>query len=241
MNKELFAERLVALRKQKGYENQNQLAAAYNREFPPKRKDDSEGNTGSGILGTIKHYENPNYLGSPKLDKVDNICDLLGCDIDYLTGRIDYKTHNLEYISEYTGLSEEAVEIISTGKSEFGEPSLETQFIDALLTSTLFKKRFLKTMIDLYLLKQTAIKGIRESQEATYSSKEESDQIKQMLQDSYKAIRFSILDYSDACLELLYSLLDIKQIMEELQNEIDSIPRKRVEYLTNKTEERKGE
>lgn len=113
MNKELFAERLKAKRKEKGYSNPNQFADAYNKKFPPKRKDDSGGNIGSGILGTIKHYENASYTKSmPSLDKVINMCDLLGCDIDYLAGRLDYETHNVEFISQYTGLSEEAVSFL---------------------------------------------------------------------------------------------------------------------------------
>lgn len=114
MDKELFSRRLEELRKAKGYSSQYKLAEAYELMFPTKRKVESDGNTGyGGILGTIKHYENPNYKeSSPTLEKVDNICTLLECDIDYLTGRIDYQSHDLQFICQYTGLSPQAVELL---------------------------------------------------------------------------------------------------------------------------------
>lgn len=40
------------------------------------------------------------------------MCDLLGCDVDYLIGRLDEKSHNTSFISQYTGLSEEAIEVL---------------------------------------------------------------------------------------------------------------------------------
>lgn len=122
MNKDLFSERLKALRKERGFNNPNQFADAYNKRFPPKRKDDAGGNEKSGILGTIKHYENPNYTKSmPSLDKVINMCELLGCDVDYLTGKLDFKTHNAKYVSEYTGLTETAIDVLHFLASSSGD------------------------------------------------------------------------------------------------------------------------
>ena len=103
MNKELFCKRVVELRKAKGYKSQEAFAEAYNKMFKATNED------GSGILGTIKNYENPNKKSVPSLEIVANICELLGCDIDYLTGRIEEKSHEVKNICEYTGLSEEAV------------------------------------------------------------------------------------------------------------------------------------
>lgn len=72
------------------------------------RKEENNRNS-SGILGTIKHYENGNYNGSPKLDIVDNLCKILECDVDYLLGNIDCKTHDDQFIHNQTGLSEIAI------------------------------------------------------------------------------------------------------------------------------------
>ncbi len=123
MNKELFSKNLVEKRKKAGYKTQSDFAKAYDAMFPTKRKDESAGNVSvGGILGTIKHYENPNYTVSmPSLDKVDNICTLLGCDIDYLTGRIDEESHDKKFICEYLGLSEKAVDVLHDLK-ESGKP-----------------------------------------------------------------------------------------------------------------------
>ena len=111
MNKILFSERLVARRKECGYKTQYALAEEYNKRFPSSRKNRKEENSGnsSGILGTIKHYENGNYNGSPKLDIVDNLCKILECNVDYLLGNINCKTHDIQFIQQYTGLSEKAI------------------------------------------------------------------------------------------------------------------------------------
>lgn len=118
MDKILFSERLVALRKDMGYKSQAALARAYNEKFPPKRRDDAGGNEGDfkGILGTIKNYENPNIDASPKLVIVCNLCQLLDCDVSYLVGDYDERNYPTHKISEYTGLSEDAIKSIKSLK-----------------------------------------------------------------------------------------------------------------------------
>lgn len=110
MDKILFSERLVTLRKKRGYDTQYAFAKAYNEKFNPEWRGMAE--DGSGILGTIKNYENANHLGIPKLDIVCNLCELLNCDIDYLTGKIPVETHGKYSVMEQTGFSKSAVEKI---------------------------------------------------------------------------------------------------------------------------------
>ena len=38
------------------------------------------------------------------------MCKLFNCDADYILGRIDEKTHDIQYISEVTGLSDYVIE-----------------------------------------------------------------------------------------------------------------------------------
>lgn len=111
MDNILFSQRLKQLREERGYQTQAALARAYDERFPSSRKGRKPENEGNykGIYGTIKHYENPNWTGSPNLGIVYNLCKLLGCSIDYLLGEIDCHTHDLQYIHSFTGLSEEAV------------------------------------------------------------------------------------------------------------------------------------
>ena len=136
MDKDLFATRLRKQRKKKGYQTQSQFAKAYNDSFPTKRKDEANGNNDcSGILGTIKNYENPNYIKSmPSIDKVLNMCELLGCDIDYLTGRLDYQTHNVKFISEYTGLTEEAIELLHYFNNSYDVNKRTISFLNLVLS-----------------------------------------------------------------------------------------------------------
>ena len=112
MDKNLFSIRLSDLRKARGFKTQYALAKAYNEKFPPKRRDDTSGNEGdfSGVLGTIKNYENPNKNLSPKLSIVCNLCEILDCDIDYLLGNIDVPRHITQDMMDLTGLSEGACE-----------------------------------------------------------------------------------------------------------------------------------
>lgn len=114
MNKILFSERLKSRRIECGYKTQYALAKEYNQRFSSSRKNRKKENTenSSGIWGTIKNYENVNYTGSPNLDIVDNLCKILQCDVDYLLGNIDCKTHNVQYIQNETGLSELAINML---------------------------------------------------------------------------------------------------------------------------------
>ena len=45
----------------------------------------------------------------PETANLFKIVEKLDCDLDYLTGRIDCKTHDLQFIHDQTGLSEEAI------------------------------------------------------------------------------------------------------------------------------------
>ena len=112
MDKNLFSNRLADLRKTRGFKTQYALAKAYYEKFPPKRRDDTSGSEGdfSGILVTIKNYENPNKSLSPKLSIVCNLCEILDCDIDYLLGNIDVPRHITQDMMDLTGLSEGACE-----------------------------------------------------------------------------------------------------------------------------------
>lgn len=56
---------------------------------------------------TVQYWENGKTI--PDLESLILIADKLDVDLDYLTGRIEKPTHDLQYISEKTGLSVEAI------------------------------------------------------------------------------------------------------------------------------------
>ena len=105
MDKILFSERLKAQRKACGYTSAQSFAAAYNAKF--RNGTELAGNNpNSGILGTLKNYENPNHTGMPRLDIVSEICELLDCDIDYLLGKIDQPRHIYQAMYQQCGLTQ---------------------------------------------------------------------------------------------------------------------------------------
>lgn len=57
----------------------------------------------------------------PKLENLIELTRVLDVDLDYLIGRIDSTSHALQVASEYTGLSEKAIETIRTWSKSGGK------------------------------------------------------------------------------------------------------------------------
>lgn len=57
---------------------------------------------------TVRNWEQGRTV--PETGTLIEICLLLNCDLDYLIGRIDYKTHDVQFIHDQTGLSQSAIE-----------------------------------------------------------------------------------------------------------------------------------
>lgn len=59
---------------------------------------------------TIRNWEQKVKANTlPTMENLLKLADLYDCDLDYLTGRIDCKTHDLQFIHDQTGLTEEAI------------------------------------------------------------------------------------------------------------------------------------
>lgn len=66
---------------------------------------------------TVRNWEQGRT--APETGTLFLIAELLDCDLDYLTGRIERPTHDLEFITDQLGLSEEAVKkIMRMSKSQ---------------------------------------------------------------------------------------------------------------------------
>lgn len=102
MNMILFQERLKEVRIKRGYKTQSALAEAYNKRYNPNAI-----NT-SGILGSIKKWESGRSV--PTIEKLDNLCELLDCDVNYLLGKIDCTNYQATEFKAQTGLSETTYE-----------------------------------------------------------------------------------------------------------------------------------
>ena len=59
-------------------------------------------------IKTVMNWEQG--IAEPPLGTLLELTELYHCDLDYLTGRLDQKTHDLQFIHDQTGLSEEAIQ-----------------------------------------------------------------------------------------------------------------------------------
>lgn len=110
VDKILFSQRLKERRVACGFTSVKALAMAYDSIFNADDPIIKRGDTDAGILGTLKKYENVNSSVMPSLEKVDNLCKLLDCDIDYLLGKIDHPKRIYETMYKECGLSDRATE-----------------------------------------------------------------------------------------------------------------------------------
>ena len=62
-------------------------------------------------LGTVRNWEQGRAV--PEIITIQQLCEFFGCDMDYLFNRIECKNHNIDFIHEYTGLSEEAINTLA--------------------------------------------------------------------------------------------------------------------------------
>lgn len=62
------------------------------------------------LNGYCPNGSNERQFRNPKPETLQKICKGLECDMEYLIGKIDHSTHDLQFICDYTGLSERAVE-----------------------------------------------------------------------------------------------------------------------------------
>lgn len=105
MNTIIFSSRLQECRRRK-YSSQQAFADAYMEKFGMIRK--GKKNFDNNMFGTIQSWEQGK--STPTAEALANVCDLLDCDADYLLGRIDQRTHDINDAHRFTGLSVEALE-----------------------------------------------------------------------------------------------------------------------------------
>lgn len=74
----------------------------------------------------------------PEWKDAFRLCNLFQCDIDYLFGRIDGRTHDLDYVQSETGLSEESI-LILRQQRETETPSILSRIISHRLFIALMR------------------------------------------------------------------------------------------------------
>ncbi len=81
---------------------------------------------------TIENWEQGR--NAPSLHTLMKLTEFYDCDLDYLTGRIDCKTHDLQFIHDQTGLTEDAILKIKSLNAE------QHAALNRLIEHTDFKK-----------------------------------------------------------------------------------------------------
>lgn len=116
MNIVIFTERLQECRRRK-FSSQQAFADAYMERYGMIRK--ARNDRDNNMFGTIQSWEQGK--STPTAEVLANICDLLECDADYLLGRIDQRTHDINDAHRYTGLSAQALEQLHEYKENLRE------------------------------------------------------------------------------------------------------------------------
>lgn len=117
----------------------------------------------------------------PMLTHILRICKLYNVDVDYLLGRIDCKTHDLQYVHDITGLSEAAITKLMSIKDD---PSAN------ILSSIITDREFIYVLHSIdTLCKANFATDFIDSVRAYYVSRLEDSNIKIPYMDSPDDIR----------------------------------------------------
>ncbi len=117
-----FGRGLKKARKRAGYKTQPDFAKSYHRS-----------------IDTVQNWEQGKF--KPRLDEFLDLCQFFNCDADYLLDTLDERTHEIDYICKYTGLSSDAVEALHhLSKSAKPENKRTLTFLNRALSKLDYKE-----------------------------------------------------------------------------------------------------
>ena len=87
----------------------------------------------------VKSWEREKNPVLPRLDSLLEICKLFKCDLDYLIGRIEKPTHDIEFIHKETGLSTEAIRKLNM---------IKQNLVDIIMISKMIEHPDLEYLLD---------------------------------------------------------------------------------------------
>ena len=103
-------------RKKAGYKTQQAFADAYHVS-----------------LETVQNWEQGKT--APLMGDFIDLCDFFKCDGDYLLGKIDERTHTIQYIKDFTGLTEDSIQALHFLHTRgFDEEKLTIDFLNLELS-----------------------------------------------------------------------------------------------------------
>ena len=129
-NINLFADRLKRFRKSKKRSD--------GKTYRQKDVADALGVT----LDAVKSWEQARVW--PSIDNLLKLSNLFKCDLDFFVGNIDEKTHDKQFIRDYTGLNDAAIESLAQLKKIVGPYGFD---IPELLSVLLTYKGFITILV----------------------------------------------------------------------------------------------
>lgn len=86
-------------------------------------------------LDTVRNWEQGRKV--PEIRTIERLCAEFGCEPDYLLGRMESSTHDVQFICDQTGLSEDAVLVLN----RLREDHASIQVLDFLLTNQMLLEK----------------------------------------------------------------------------------------------------
>lgn len=164
-------------------------------------------------IETVRNWEQGRNI--PEIKNLEKLCNFFHCDIDYLFGNIGCRTHDIQFIQDYTGLSEKAIEelhyLTLLDNALATEPDLNT--INTLLEQLSSQYNNIIHAITNYLRSS----GLSEDTWYDIRSKTLSKEKPPIDTDG-----FLISAYSDTFNNLL--LMNIQRQIVDLKNELKEAP-----------------
>lgn len=152
-NEAVFSSRLKSRREDKG-KTQAELARLVWPEIfsDPNMSEKAKDTKRKCIVG----YENGKFPKDPEI--YIRLCKALDCDMGYLFGEYECSTVDVQAISDYTGLSEKAIEFMHESLPGDGETDLVSTILSAFLTpaGVLISSEVGRLLLDLAKYKEFA-------------------------------------------------------------------------------------
>ena len=155
-------------------------------------------------LATVRNWEQGRTV--PEAATLEYLCEIFNCDLSYLFYQIDNTTHDLQFICDQIGLSENAVNALKTLSKD-----THKDVLDGLLQNPSFS---------LFLFCFYALSSDLDSTEEWIKSRVGSfsnafeDQIKR----GYDNVRFERINFSEISNKLLNEYCDCFDRMAEIEN-----------------------
>lgn len=98
-----------------GFKNNRKKMGITQKEFAEKYSD-----IASSIV-TVQNWEQGRNIPRSEKD-LENLCNVFQCDLDSLFGNIDCSTHDIQFIHDKTGLSEDAIKMLMLLNEQADKP-----------------------------------------------------------------------------------------------------------------------